>query len=376
MRLFSAYVAYDWHPCGYEKGCGPDCPDGTYRYTPTVTGIVGKIKPMIAFEEYIGSANEQFVEYGMTNWFFDADDDNLLMAAGTQIKALDDRLYVQALITNGNESQFPNAEMDDYPGINIGGWYDFGGTWNEARKRYDLFGDTISDIDYSCNPVLRVGGAANLVPMDSRSEYSNAELSRIRVTSPGVGGTTLLSELNGTSSTNLATNTTGSATTPSTPPTRTPTRPTGPRSTTASASTTAGGSRTSTTSAAATAPPAPPSRAMAPNCRSSTPTPPWTAGRTLLFPHHALIAYGSQLQGGYFVVPKKLELCARVSWIRGDSGNIQGNGTFTTLTAAQVDGPRPAGRAPRCRRPTTPSASINRPTSTPSASTTSSTANW
>ena len=143
---------------------------------------------MVAFEEYIGSANEQFVEYGMTNWFFDADDDNLLMAAGTQIKAFDDRLYVQALITNGNESQFPNAEMDDYQGINIGGWYDFGGTWNEARKRYDLFGDTISDIDYSCNPVLRVGGAANLVPMDSRSEYSNDELSRIRVTSPSVGG--------------------------------------------------------------------------------------------------------------------------------------------------------------------------------------------
>ena len=48
------------------------------------------------------------------------------------------------------------------------------------------------------------------------------------------------------------------------------------------------------------------------------------------------MAYGSQLQGGYFVVPKKLELCARVSWIRGDSGNIQGNNTFTNLTAAQV----------------------------------------
>ena len=56
VRLFSAYVAYDFHPCGYEKGCGPDCPDGYYRYTPTVTLIAGKMKPMIAFEEYMGSA--------------------------------------------------------------------------------------------------------------------------------------------------------------------------------------------------------------------------------------------------------------------------------------------------------------------------------
>ena len=23
VRLFSAYVAYDFHPCGSEKGCGP-----------------------------------------------------------------------------------------------------------------------------------------------------------------------------------------------------------------------------------------------------------------------------------------------------------------------------------------------------------------
>ena len=336
VRLFSAYVAYDWHPCGYEKGCGPDCPEGTYRYTPTLTGIVGKIKPMVAFEEYIGSANEQFVEYGMTNWFFDADDDNLLMAAGFQAKALDDRLYVQGLITNGNESQFSNSEMDDYPALNIGGWYDFGGTWNEARKRYDLFGDTISDIDYSCNPVLRVGGAANLVPMDSRSEYSNAELSRIRVTSPGVGGETLLSELNGTSSTNLATNTTG----------------TGNYAIDAADSYTyeaywaakyhgfsiyngwwledIDNIRGRNAPVGATFPG---SGKQLPILYSNAGV---DSGTTLLFPHHALIAYGSQLQGGYFVVPKKLELCARVSWISGDSGDIQGNGTFTTLTAAQV----------------------------------------
>ena len=87
-------------------------------------------------------------------------------------------------------------------------------------------------------------------------------------------------------------------------------------------------------------------------------------GATLLFPNHALIAYGSQLQGGYFVVPKKLELCARVSWIRGDSGNINGNGTSTTLTAAQVAAlGLPAGTKVVAGQ-RAPSASTNRPTST------------
>ena len=142
VRLFSAYVAYDLHPCGFEKGCGPDCPDGIYRYTPTVTRHRRQDQADDCLRGIPGQRNEQFVEYGMTNWFFDADDDNLLMAAGTQIKAMDDRLYVQALVTNGNESQFPNAQMDDLPGFNVGGWYDFGGTWNDARKRCDLFGDS------------------------------------------------------------------------------------------------------------------------------------------------------------------------------------------------------------------------------------------
>src|SRR5207248_267571 len=82
VRLFSAYVAYDFHPCWSEKGCGPDCPPGSYPYAPTLTLIAGKFKPFFSFEEYMGSANCQFVEYGMSEWFFDADDDNYLMQAG------------------------------------------------------------------------------------------------------------------------------------------------------------------------------------------------------------------------------------------------------------------------------------------------------
>src|SRR5262249_35685704 len=120
VRLFSAYVAYDFHGCASEKGCGPDCPEGTVKYAPTYTFIVGKFKPFMSFEEYMGSANAQFVEYGMTEWFFDADDDNLQTQAGTQIRALDDRFYLQATIVNPNESQFPNTLQQNYPGFNCG----------------------------------------------------------------------------------------------------------------------------------------------------------------------------------------------------------------------------------------------------------------
>src|SRR5262249_33615380 len=47
------------------------------------------------------------------------------------------------------------------------------------------------------------------------------------------------------------------------------------------------------------------------------------------------IDYGTLLQGGYFIVPKKLEVVGRYSWIRGQSGNIRGDGTFRNLTAKE-----------------------------------------
>ena len=341
VRLFSAYVAYDFHPLASEKGCGEACPDGFYSYTPTTTAIFGKLKPMIAFEEYMGSATEQFVEYGVTNWFFDADDDNLLMGAGTQIKAMDDRLYIQALITNGNESQFGNYQMDDLPGFNVGGWYDFGGTWNDARKRYDLFGDSLSDIDYSCNPVLRVGGAANIVPMDRKSEYDIDELSRIRTSTAAPGGTSLISLLGGGGL--GAIGTTGASA----------------YSLDAVDSYTFEaywaakwhgfsiyngywardlnnfrGVRESTGNGTA----AYPGNGRDNSILYTVNTSP-TATTAALFPSNkALIDLGTQLQAGYFVLPKKLELAARVSVITGDSGDVYGDGlataTKTTITDA------------------------------------------
>src|SRR5262249_4042725 len=46
-----------------------------------------------------------------------------------------------------------------------------------------------------------------------------------------------------------------------------------------------------------------------------------------LFPNNqGLFDYGMTLESGYFVIPKKLEVAGRWSWIRGQSGDINGNG--------------------------------------------------
>jgi hypothetical protein len=335
MRLFQAWVAYDWHPTGSEKGCGPDCPEGTYKYVPTVTAILGKLKPMINLEEYLGSANEQFVEYNMGNWFFDADDDNMLMVAGVQVKALDDRFFGLAYLTNGNETQIANLQMDDLPGFNFGFWYDFGGNWNEARKRWDLFGDCLSDIDYSCKPVLRVGGSANLVPMDRRSIYTNAELNRVRVVSDAPGGTSLVGLLNGGGVNPINNSPAGVG----------------------QFAVDAFDSYTFNAFAAAKW------RGFSlynewwlrdlDNFRGrkgagnafnnpilySSNAPGSAAGIASLFPsNQGIIDYGMAVQAGYFIVPKKVEICARYSFVRGQSGNINGNGNgpgqFTTTNIA------------------------------------------
>ena len=40
--------------------------------------------------------------------------------------------------------------------------YDFGGTWNEEKKKWDLYGDGLADLNYSCNPVVRIGAVSVL----------------------------------------------------------------------------------------------------------------------------------------------------------------------------------------------------------------------
>jgi hypothetical protein len=324
MRLFQAWVAYDFHPCCLYKGCGCDCCEDTPKYAPTFSLICGKFKPGFSFEQYMGSGNEQFVEYGMTNWYFDSDDDNLATGAGFQVKAAEDRFYAQFMVDNGEETQIANLQMDRLPGVTLMAWYDFGGTWDCDRHVWQLYGDCISDIDWSCNPVLRVGGAAYGSWQDRRSLYGNAELNRIRTLPnggnvvgvfnggvPGAGfsidavddyrleafvagkyrGFSILNdwfvrELNNFRGQHVA------AASRLNEPILYSVNNQG-----AGFSTTASG---------------------------------------ILPSNKAIYDFGQQLQAGYFLIPKKLEVAARWSWIAGESGNIRGNGTFSTLSNAQA----------------------------------------
>ena len=325
VTLFQAYVAYDFHGCSYEKGCGPNCPDGTIKYSPTYTLIGGKLKPFFGLDEFLGNGNQQFVEFSMADIFFDADDDTRLMGAGTQVKAFEDRFFLQALVTNGSEGSLqPNVQMDNYPGFLSGFWYDFGGSWNGERKTLDLYGDCISDIDYSCAPVVRAGGCVNLVPMNRRSLYGDSEQSRFFTMPGGIGGTRLINLLNGdlgspagshdvdkfdayTYDAFLAGKYHGFSfcnewwfrnldnfhTTPN---------------------------------------------GMG-NIIYQDTLGPGGASANALFPRHGLFDYGTTLQAGYFIIPKKLEVAARWSWIRGQSGDINGNFKFVTVTVPGIAGP-------------------------------------
>ena len=315
VSLFEAWVAYDIHGCSCSKGCGPDCPDGTYQYCPTYTLVLGKLKPFYGLEEFLGNRNEQFVEFSMTDWYFDADDDTRLMAAGLQVKAAEDRFFLQAILTNGSDGGFlPNAVMDELPGFITGFWYDLGGNWNPQRKAWDLFGDCLADIDYTCKPVVRLGGCVNLVPLDRRSLYGDGSQSRFFVMPAAPGGTRLINLLSGDGST---------------------------------AATTLKGAHAVdefdvynwTVFAAAKWHGFSLSNEWwfrdltgfkaAPNGNDLifyTYTDPRTKSTvTALFPDKALFDYGMTLQGGYFLIPKKLELVARWSWISGDSGDLIGD---------------------------------------------------
>jgi hypothetical protein len=343
VRLFSAYVAYDMHPCWSYKGCGPDCPDGTVSYQPTVTLIAGKFKPYFSYEEYMGSGNQQMVEYGMSEWFFDADDDNLLMQAGMQAKLLEDRLFLHATVTNGNESQTANLQMDDLPGFNAGFWYDFGGNWNDKAKKWDLYGPQIADLEWSYNPVVRVGAMMNLVPMDRRSEFTNAELNRIRVIPAAPGGTGLVGLLNG-NNINPANNASQFAL----DAVDSYSYETFISGKWRGFSFLADGWVRDLNNFRGRREPAgayPGNGLNGPILYSVNNAGSNTLNQTALFPaRHGLLDYGTMFQTGYFIVPKKLEIATRYSWLRGDSGDIRGNGTFTTIAAGRLPGvPASAG---------------------------------
>jgi hypothetical protein len=277
--------------------------------------VAGKLKPFYGLEEFLGPFNQQLVEFSMADLFFDADDDTRLMAAGLQVKAAEDRFFLQAIITNGSDGSFlPNSQLDQLPGFIMGFWYDLGGNWNGQRKAWDLFGDSLADIDDSCKPVVRLGGCLDLVPMDRRSLYGDGEQSRFFTMPAAPGGTRLINLLNGDGS-SAQTSLRGAHAVD--------------EFDAYSWSVFAAGKwrgfslsnewwfRDLTGFKAA------------PNGNDLifyTYTDPRTKGTvTALFPDKALFDYGMQLQGGYFLIPKKLELVARWSWVRGDSGDIIGD---------------------------------------------------
>jgi hypothetical protein len=333
LRLFECWVAYDFHPCCASQGCGEDCCDDTSKYAPTFTLTAGKMKPFFGLEEILGNQNEQFVEFSMADLMFDADGDNRLMAAGFQYKALEDRLFAMGIVTNGAENLTPNSSLDNLPGAIFGIWYDLGGSWNSERKAWNLFGDCISDIDYSCNPVARLGGCVDVVPLGRRSQYGDGETQRYYTTNPQPRGTRIINLLNGDAAAANA-----------------------PNSPNGSHAVDAFDVYTYNVFAAAKyrgfsflnewwfrsinnfqAAPGSGNNIIysvaGVNGAGGTPA-------NYLFPAgKAFFDYGTDLQAGYFLIPKKLEVAVRWSWITGDSGDPFGNGRFTTIAVPGVAGP-------------------------------------
>jgi hypothetical protein len=341
VRLLEAWVAYDLHSDPDETG-----------YRSTLTFIAGKLKPMGSFEEYIRSTGGQFVEFSMASWMFDSDADNYLYGAGVQVKALDDRFYAQVLITNGSDNQVPDYNLDNIPGANLGWWYDFGGTRDECTRRWKLYGDSISDLDWSENPVLRVGSAANITPMGRRSQYTSAELDFFKAATAAPGGSNIDTVLGGGG---LAT----------------------------------GGNFTNVASGNS------PFAVDAfdvytydfyyagkwhgfsfynewwirdydnfrgeknPSLSGNNPilytmNTPNGKTATALFDRGGMVDFGTAFQTGYFLIPHKLEMAFRYSLISGVSGDINGDGTFTTVPATSlgikesglVGGSQPANTVP------------------------------
>jgi hypothetical protein len=299
MRLFEAWVSYDCHGQEQCYECDDPCNPHVPNYRPTYTFIAGKIKPWCGIEEYLGSANEQFVEFSAADWFFSPDDDNLFMGAGVQGKMYDDRLFWLAYVTNGSESNFAANQIDNWPGFNFGAWYDFGGTWDEDKKKWKLFGDSMSDIDTSQNWVVRVGAGANIAPMNHRALYGDEEQSRFRTSD---GGARIIDILNGAGNGNNAVD------------------------------------RFNAYSVNAFV--------AAKHCGFSISNEWWyrllndfdtvPAGNGVImyrdfstgapvahrFNEDSLTDFGMQLQGGYFICPEKVELVGRWSSIWGNSGNV------------------------------------------------------
>jgi hypothetical protein len=303
VRLGQSFISYDLHPCCSFKGCGEDCPDGQVRYAPTLTLIAGYIAPLVGLDDYLGRTTANLLEKGIADYYFAVPSS---AAVGVRLKALEDRFFLQALVSNGNQSALPNGSLDDLPGLNLGVWYDIGGGWNEQRKAWDLFGTTMVDLDYSCRPVVRVGAGISAVWFGSREIYGDEESGTIRVMPAPPLGQRLIALLDGTP--------------------------------------------TNTEHALDSFDCIIYNVYVAGKYRGFNLSTEWwlrdlndlvpasgtggiilyqdSAGETALYPQgHPLLDYGMTTQVGYFIWPKRLQVGARWSYIRGESGDLNGDGT-------------------------------------------------
>ena len=221
---------------------------------------------------------------------------------------MEDRLYAIALITNGSESNWAAGQMDDLPGVNCGVWYDFGGTWIEDKKAWQLFGDSTADNDWHRDLVVRVGAGANFAPMDTRVIYGDEEQSRFARAPAGRESST-----------------------------------------------------SSTAMRLGTAYAVDRFNATTLNAFIAGKWHGWSfdneyfakcldnfqgvTGHPILYTNSiggganasllnvdSMTDYGMILQGGYFLIPTKLEILARWSAVFGESGSLNGDGTYTTTT--------------------------------------------
>ena len=196
-RLFTAWLAYQI-PLGSRSSASVPVPEGSYSYTPSLTFIAGKQQPFFSLLEILGSATSQFAEFNMANWFFDTDGNNMMTGFSAQYRDFDDRLMLIAQIFNTNDGQgTPAVQTQRTPEFIGCFWFDFGGEFDKQGRRWNLFGNSISDLNYSRNLTVRAGGALSLVHLDPRNQYGDVPASFYFVGTGGPNGTRFINQFAG-----------------------------------------------------------------------------------------------------------------------------------------------------------------------------------
>jgi hypothetical protein len=332
-RLFTAWLAYQI-PFGSRSSGSVAVPDGAYSYTPSLTFIFGKQQPYFSLIEILGSATSQFADFNMANWFFDTDANNMLMAFSAQYKDFDDRLMVMGQLANGSDGLGTPAVLTQRTPEFIGCfWWDFGGEFNQDRKRWDLFGNSISDLNYSRNLTVRVGGDVALVHLDPRNQYGDVPSAFFFAASGAPGGTRLINLFAANGATAAGAALAGSNQFDMN---------------TANINTysaflaahyrgfsfynewywrTYGGMHSLNNSGII--------------LYNDTLTPLNTAAAqtsNAVLNRSSFMDVGCAVQAGYFIIPKKLEVIGEWSMVNGQSGDIYGNGTFKNVQLPGVAG--------------------------------------